>query len=213
MLYIVGVAFSAIILVLGAIGIFSGNGNSSNSETSNDSIKITNIPKDSIKKMLTREEIVQKLIALSIIPAPENLSEGAMCYKMAMTPSRVEYICPVCGSKTIYKDNMAYYIDRELAKCRAASNAISQIEIRLDESEFCRKCSPKVKDPKLCVITKFAGDSTENKVCEISSDDLYAVAEFLNGKLKHRDQTDNETPLKDKINRIEYILGIKIETK
>ena len=165
------------------------------------------LPVDTIKGKLTKEQIIEKLKNLANTEAPSELSAGAMCYKTAAPPNRAEYVCPVCGTKTLYTDAMARIIDREIPECRSLADS-SMLSLTLDEKQFCKKCSPGITDPKLCIDFKFAGDTIKHEVCEINAEDMKLLNEFLKGKLTHKDSYDYETPLKNYISRLENILDL-----
>ncbi|MFH0864669.1 MAG: hypothetical protein V1904_00635 [Bacteroidota bacterium] len=201
---------TAVIIVGGALftGLF-GCANQSKSVGNNTDSNQTLF--DTIKGMFSKQQIKEKLEALSNSPAPDVLKNGAMCYKVAAPPNRTEYVCPVCGERTVHTDNMARFIERELPVCRTLADSISGIELALDEKSFCKKCSPEVKDPSLCIKTKFAGETTENTLCDIDSDDMQLLYEFMKGKLTHKDDYDNETPLKNYMERLNQLLGVTIK--
>lgn len=201
---------TAVIIVGGALftGLF-GCANPAKSVGNNDDTNLC--PVDSIKGVFSKQQIKEKLEVLANFPAPEVLKNGAMCYKIAAPPNRTEYVCPVCGERTVHTDNMARFIERELPVCRTLADSIYGVELTIDEKSFCKKCSPEVKDPSLCINTKFAGETTENTVCDIDSDDMQLLYEFMKGKLTHKDDYDNETPLKNYTERLSQLLGIAIK--
>jgi hypothetical protein len=168
---------------------------------------------DSIKHFLSKEEIAAKLIILAKSDPPSKLSEGAMCYKVAAPPNRVEYVCPTCGAKTLYKDNLAYRIQKDLRACRGAINKINCLEIKLDESQFCRKCSPKIEHPEIGIRFKYRGDPKEQTIWGIDNTDLDLLAEFCQGENIHKDDYDFETPLKNHMARLQELLRIKVNVK
>jgi hypothetical protein len=49
-----------------------------------------------------REELRRRLEELARSEPPLDLSSGAMCYSVAAPSEVVEYLCPVCGQKTLY---------------------------------------------------------------------------------------------------------------
>jgi hypothetical protein len=165
-------------------------------------------PNDTIKGVFSRKEIKEKLKKLSETEVPIDLTPGAMCYKMVGPPERAEYVCPVCGTKTLYTINTEA-ITREIPSCRFFVSDLKSIDIKLDESQFCKKCSPKVKNPELCIEIKYTDESEKHKTCNISSFDLQLVSEFLKGKITHLGETGGETPLKDYLDRIKTVLNIK----
>ena len=162
----------------------------------------------------SRSDIMKRLKELAKSPAPKNLQMGAMCYEMASPPERVEYVCPVCGSKTLYPNpgnsEILYFIGLELVACRQKAKKITKVKIVLDESQFCRKCKPDVKLPQLCLTIHYP-DQTKHSVCKISEEDLDLISEFFAGSDKHKLDNDAEIPLKDYIKRLEELLGIKIK--
>jgi hypothetical protein len=191
-------------LVTGLFGCASQSKSGGNNNTDQ-------IPFDTIKGLFSKQQIKEKLEALANAPAPENLKMGAMCYKMVAPPDRAEYICPVCGERTVYTDDLARFIGKELPVCRTLEDSISGIGFDLDEKSFCKKCSPDVKTPSLCLHTKYAGESDENTVCDINSYDMQLIYEFMKGKQVHLDNYDNETPLKNYSDRLSQLLGITIK--
>jgi hypothetical protein len=168
---------------------------------------------DTVKHFLTKEEIAAKLISLAKSSPPTKLSEGAMCYKVAGPPRRAEYICPTCGAKTIYTDNEAYWINRELPTCRATIKTIKCLDIKLNESQFCKKCSPKTEDPSIGIILKYKGDQKKQILWGISKTDLDLLAEFCQGKNIHSDNNDFESPLKNYLKRLQELLKIKVNVE
>lgn len=73
--------------------------------------------------------------------------------------------------------------------------SLKGINIKLDESQFCKKCSPHVEIPRLCFLVNISGTNDTTKVCDINSGDIRLLSEFLSGNLKHKDSFDFESPL------------------
>ncbi len=94
---------------------------------------------------LTREQIDAKLAQLARSRAPTKLSPGATCYDMAVPRlQREEFTCSKCGTKTIYQ---AWEWSSTLSTARhlhtqAALMRKLELNIQLDDSDFCAKCSP-----------------------------------------------------------------------
>ncbi|HBX51443.1 MAG: hypothetical protein A2275_14350 [Bacteroidetes bacterium RIFOXYA12_FULL_35_11] len=198
------IAVLIIIFLAGAFFLATGTKGNSSEKYSEQA------PPDSGKKIISRQELVNKLQKLSDTEAPKNLEMGAMCYKTAGPPERAEYVCPKCGEKTIYHRNNTRFIEKEIPACRGLVSKIKDMEISLDESEYCRKCSPSVTEPELCIYLRTSDMEKPDHVCGISSDDLNVLSEFLSGSLKVKDNYDYESPLKEKISTIERILKIKL---
>lgn len=176
-------------------------------------------PGDSIVALFSRNQLNQKLKHLSEAPPPKELSYGAMCYSIMLPPpmDSVEYVCPVCGEKTVYKktnfsDNW-YYISNllkdEIVEYRREVAKIEGVFIKLDESEFCKHCSPNIKNPELYLETNILGESDTNKVKGITLFDLQLIHNFLDDKIVYKDSYDSEVPLSLHANRIKKILNLK----
>jgi len=196
-----------IIIALIIIGLFTGVGCKVNTNKT----KVENIykPNDTIPQMYSKKdiEILLKNLAKS---EPKDLKEmGAMCYSPVPIYRSADYICPVCGEKTIYTNYYASLIERELPYMRTMAN-FKNMDIKLDESQFCKKCSPQIEEPKLCLIVKYEAEA-EHITCDISRNDLKILNEFFGGSVVHKTFNDAEQPLKDYLVRIEELLGVKIE--
>jgi hypothetical protein len=210
MWYIIAIIIASSGLILGFISCSSGITRITDNIDTSQSIN----PMDSIKKQLTREEILQKLALLAQKKVPDELNQGAMCYKVAAIPNRAEYICPVCGHKTLYNDDKAVFINNDLPVCRSIAPTLVEIDCKLDESQFCKKCHPEVTgEPDLCITTHYKGEEKENRACGITREDMVLLQEFFSGKVTHSDDYDYETPLKDKMEKIFNLLGIDLKSK
>ncbi|MGD0094416.1 MAG: hypothetical protein ABSE73_31295, partial [Planctomycetota bacterium] len=109
---------------------------------------------------------------------PEALTEtpkkkvprNACCYKMSAPPTTFDYLCPRCGERTLYalppnaseKERAAvvdatFVLNVQLEGCRRALAAIRDLPVELDESQFCRKCSPAVEKPELVLVVRRPG--------------------------------------------------------
>jgi hypothetical protein len=173
--------------------------------------------------LLDRTAIQTMLKKLAETPAPERLSFGAMCYEMALPPTRADYVCPKCGERTLYGDSTtdtkgqlssgaAMVVDEEISACRREVQELHRLAgdaVTLDESQFCRKCSPTVTDPKLVVHINF-NDGDARDIENISAMDLRLLREFMEGKRLHKGEQDRETPLKDSLPRLQEILGVEL---
>lgn len=162
-----------------------------------------------VTQRLTREEIARRLKTLSASEPPKNLSMGAMCYAPRIyNPQKAEYVCPKCGAKTLYPERMEQLII-DIPKCRRYVKEIRQIALQLDESQFCKKCSPSVKSPSLVLVVSYPGEKKTYRHAGVNSNDLLLIQEFLEGKAVHKGERDSETSLKSNMERIQLLLGIK----
>jgi DNA-directed RNA polymerase subunit RPC12/RpoP len=172
---------------------------------------------DTIKAMFSKEQIDKKLKYLAETPPPQKLSFGAMCYKPAFESHIVnEYVCPVCGEKTVYKKGkdtekswFGEGLEKEINNCRREIENVKGIHIKLDESLLCKHCSPKIENPELCLLVNISGQSDTTRICNISYKDIQIIGEFLNDRLVHSGSREQETPLVNNIERIKELLGIK----
>jgi hypothetical protein len=173
---------------------------------------------------LDRAAVRSMLKRLANAPPPTQLATGAMCYSVAVPPDRADYICPKCGERTLY-DNSKYKTDkpyemditetveRELPWCRSESQELRKVAghaIELDETQFCRKCSPKVTKPKLVLHISYK-DGKVRDVEAINHSDLRILHEFLSGKLKGKGDNEGEAPLKSDLPRLQELLGVNLE--
>jgi hypothetical protein len=174
--------------------------------------------------VLTREQIKDRLQKLSQMPKPK-VERGAMCYDMAGPPVTMEYICPKCSEKTLYarandkgtlemKNATAIMLlHKILPACRRKIANIRGLAVELDESQFCKKCSPDVAAPKLVLVVRHPNQKEPHRFVGVTDDDLQMLIEFLAGDNKHRGGQDSIRPLADNMPRLEQLLGVKLETK
>jgi len=211
MIYILsGLLVMLLVLTL----IFSGVGRTAGSSPRSHYIHSEAFAAEKGSQGLSREETKAKLKKLSESPPPKDLKMGAECYKVAMPPDRAEYLCPVCGERTLFvsekgRNTDAAFITRELADCRRLVKEIKGLEVSLDESQFCRKCSPSAKNPSLILIVRYRGSGAPSKCPNIRKEDLVLIREFAEGKDRHKDSYDFETPMKDHLKRLNELLGVQ----
>jgi hypothetical protein len=206
MWYIPLIIISAIAIVFGAY-----NYNFKNSKTNIPDSGV--LPDDTIKGVVKRSTIKEKLEALAKTPLPTELKKGAMCYAVVNEPDSTYYTCPECGEKTLYTINAGRFVHRELPGCRSMSKTFSEINLTLDESQYCKKCSPDIELPQLCITYKLSDDTSETHICGIDSDDLEIMKEFMQGTDKHLAGQGREVPLKDYLPRLQQLFGIKTESE
>lgn len=168
---------------------------------------------------LSKEEIAKRLKKIAQSPPPKDLKMGAKCYDMAGPPARIDYVCPVCGGKTLYtidskdRNTSTFFLQYELPECRRLAKSIKVINIELDEHEFCKKCSPKTKKPLLTLIVKYPDKNTKVITRDVSIDDLQLIREFSEGSDRHEGEMGREIPLKQYLDRLYQLLGVSPDSK
>ena len=174
-----------------------------------------------------RSRLNGRLDVLAQVDPSEGVGESAMCYAPAEMPLNAAYVCPRCGEKTLYSTAPEEATTREYAKigvisgeipaCRRLVKSIEDLKteglkIALDESQFCAKCSPDLKEPpKLVLVVHREGEEKPHRVEGVTPDDLRLIQEYLSGQDKHKGEGDKETPLKDHVERLRQLLGTEIE--
>lgn len=196
-------------------------------------------------KRLSRDEIAMRLkkLAQSRTPVIKEKAAGQMlvtCYLMPPPLLNYAYICPKCKEKTLYplSDEKAYETLEDMPTIRKLVERMTSLDLRVDESEFCRKCYSKIKEPRLIL---FVNTDLDNKahlglhsvvvhrkdfdeitilqndrvrvhtVVDVHREDFVLLDEFLKGEAFHRDQSGKKVPLKKYIKRLEELLGVEIE--
>lgn len=151
---------------------------------------------------------LQKMLQRVATTKPPTPKMGAMCYDMATPPNRAEYVCPTCGEKTLYIEQQAYRVSWEVETCRRLIKEIANRAVTLDESAWCKKCRPDVNEPALALHLRF-DDGTARSVEKVNTEQLRLLRDFLGGKLAIKGEQDMETPLKEKLDELEKLLGEK----
>lgn len=154
-------------------------------------------------------ELPARLQELSTLPGPDNTSMGAMCYDTAAVMMRSDYLCPVCGDKTIYNDYHTSDIEYSIPACRTIIKSISGLSLELDESSYCRKCSPDASDQFIRLIVH-----PENKDKPVISDrvtrfDLNLIKSYADLKKTGNGKADLKNFNVDSLSRIEELLGLE----
>ena len=167
------------------------------------------LAKDNNSALDQLSEYVNKLEQLPQNPNTWQEPVGAMCYKVAAPPERAEYICPTCGEMTLYPTYASGTLD-SIPSYRNLVKKIKKIYVKLDESQFCDKCSPNTKTRDLCLIVKASKDSNPHKTCDITKDDIMLLYEYSEG-IKEHDNYYEKVPLANYEARLEELLGVKIK--
>ncbi len=167
----------------------------------------------------SRAGVAARLAAVAEQPAPPERWPGALCYAPVGLPDPVEHVCPDCGAKTLYpctprSDGLAvgraYLVGTLLPECRRLLAEVRDLDVRLDESEFCEKCRPGVASPRITLVVRYP-DGRDQRTEEVTPDDLRLLAELTSGALTHEGERESRSPLKDHLPRLETLLGVKPE--
>jgi len=172
-------------------------------------------------KSLDRAAVRVLLKRLADAPAPQGTARGAMCYVAAPPPHRADYVCPKCGERTVYDGSKATaetpyereipeIVEWEIPSCRRVFEELRKVAgdaMVFDESQFCRKCSPKVVLPKLVLHISYKGEKVR-EIEKIDGSDLRILTDFLSGKLLTESRGDETTPLKHDLPRLQELLGV-----
>ncbi|MDD3014395.1 MAG: hypothetical protein PHC34_11890 [Candidatus Gastranaerophilales bacterium] len=162
---------------------------------------------NSALEQLSKSALVNKLEQLPDESTIKDYPPGAMCYRVAAPPERVEYICPVCGEMTLYP---IYYADIDkIPYYRTLVKKITKINVTLDESPLCKKCSPNIKSRELCLIVKYDKNAQPHKTCDITDEDINLLYEYSEGIKEHRTSYGKE-PLNNYKGRLEELFGVSI---
>jgi hypothetical protein len=136
---------------------------------------------------------------------------GAMCYRPAMAPDRVEYICPVCGERTWFAGQTGETIHREAEPMR---RAIAELDgnpffrATLDETLFCANCTGELnpENPRFILNLVYTEGDTVSTPVELF--DLRMLVGLVKGELVFTDSYDARLPLKDGAARLRRLLGV-----
>jgi hypothetical protein len=158
-------------------------------------------------KTMSREEIVKMLDRIEVSTEPEQVM-GAMCYEPMALPDVMEYVCPVCGQKTVYSDEttwMMYEIEASRAVFEQLEE-VSRLDLELDETSFCSFCRPGETDHRVELHVTWDDGSTYS--ARVGTEDLRMLLGFLGGSLSYVTGNDAEIPIRPHLDRIEELLGV-----
>lgn len=161
---------------------------------------------------LSMEEVDFLLARLESEDPPEPVM-GAMCYEAMAYPDVAEYVCPVCGEKTIYRSMNTAFIEWELPGCRRLADSLdslTEFHVYLDESQFCQVCSDSVfEEPKILLVV--SADGEMETVNSVSITDLRMLESFLQGNLYYTTFNEGQQPLQQYAPRLRALLGLDSE--
>ena len=162
-------------------------------------------------------EIERMLQKIETSPAPPVTKMGAMCYDISLPPPVTEYVCPVCGEKTLYPlaENRWETPVNGLEELRGMQIQVNKqarrrdVSVTLDERQFCRKCMPDFTNVPQTVLVVKLPDGHEQRTDRFSMNDILMLKDFFAGKRLTTGINDAETPLKDELPRLRELLGLQ----
>lgn len=161
---------------------------------------------------LSMEEIDFMLARLESEEPPEPVS-GAMCYAPMAYPEYAEYICPVCGEKTLFSSSHISLIEWGLPGARRLGESINnntEFNIVLDETLFCEFCrTGNDQDIEPALLLRVYHEDGSETVNSVSVTDLRMLDSFLQGRLFYITGNDGQMPLQEYTGRMRQLLGIQ----
>lgn len=141
-------------------------------------------------------------------PVSTKESPGAMCYEIAAPPDRIEYFCPVCKSKTFYDRTFSINIIGFVRKWPAKFKKLG-LESRIDESDYCSKCSKDKKFDAKHPRAIYWEITVDKRVIrnKLNFGDYHLLEAFLQKKNKIAISKEQEEMLKKSLPRLNQLLG------
>ncbi|MFO7627703.1 MAG: hypothetical protein R6V62_10615 [Candidatus Fermentibacteraceae bacterium] len=188
-----------VLVVLSAAGVAFGVGHAREQKGPLNIIRLLESGRSRLRLMLFRIERE---------PAPDQIM-GAMCYEPAAVPNRADYVCPVCGERTLYGYPEGYFILESIPPMRRIIEEMEGNDFfsaTLGET-YCSVCHPgnEVRGVTL-VIAYPEGDTVRTAV---TLHDLRILEGFISGGLSYTDYFDALLPLRGNTDRLRTLLGIE----
>ena len=148
----------------------------------------------------TREELVKRLQKLAESKPPKNLAIGAMCYKPA-TPPR----CSDCERRLDYDGT------REIDLYRVPVERLRKrgLDATLIAPELCPTCGSALDKKKFFLAITYPDYPDSVHVELENTNDLMIMELFLQGKDRYDAGMSGEIPLKDRVDRLRELFGVK----
>lgn len=104
----------------------------------------------------------------------------AACYGAVISRyETAEYVCAVCGERTVHRGEAATTVSTVLPACLRLAESMPRLRIHIDASQFCAHCRPGVDDPKLVAEITFAEGARPLRAVGVREEDLRRVQEVL----------------------------------
>jgi hypothetical protein len=134
------------------------------------------------------------------------------CYVISRPQTTAEYVCPICGQKTLYDNDDAAWVVQSMETCRREYDLLVQIsplKMKLDESSFCAKCSPNANEHQLA-LTVTHEDGTNQTTSPVSWNDLRILRDYFQGRLTSSAPGKTPAMVREETIRVKYILGREV---
>jgi len=165
---------------------------------------------------LAQEHLDKMLAQVAETPSTSEMDPGAMCYEIAFPPARIDYVCPLCKSKTLHEKWENTERVEEMDRYRKQVKRIKELgaDVALDETDFCSQCRRDKDSDKLNLYILVWTDKRALRT-QLEENDLKKVIAFLEKKNVWNSSYNCtsegcgcEKPLKDELPRIRKILGL-----
>lgn len=156
-----------------------------------------------------REDVERLLDRIESAPEPESVF-GAMCYEPVAIPSVVEYVCPLCGTKTVYAGYGESGLVLSLPEMRMLFDtlaSLTRLEMALDETSLCSACrADSIEEPGF--VLRVTWDDGSEHSSRVTADDLRMLVGLFSGDVSYRTSNDGSEPLRPSAGRLREILGL-----
>jgi len=158
---------------------------------------------------LTREQLDKMLMETAKKPVTSALSDGAPCYSMMVPVGSIEYLCPVCKTKTHHAKrknkedviNASWYREKMKRIQKLGLNAT------LDETDLCSQCRQDKTTDTVDFYILVTADKRSVRT-RLNFSELDMLIAFLEKKDVWKTENDIIRPLKGKLPRLFEILGM-----
>lgn len=158
---------------------------------------------------MSRADVEKLLDRIECVPEPESVI-GAMCYEPVALPSVVEYLCPLCGTKTVYSDYTESGLVLSIQETRMLFDTLSsltRLEMVLDETSFCSECRDSETEPGF--VLRVTWEDGSEHAARVTPDDLRMLLGLFSGGTSYRTSNEGSVPLKPFSGRLRDILGLE----
>ena len=167
------------------------------------------------KRTLKRAELVERLKKLAESETPKDLSSGAMCYvPVSLFERKEEKLCPECkrAMKVGEKDEILNAYNVPLKRIQDQG-----VDAKLILPDHCPKCGFGLQEGKILLEIKYPDQpkpvrvepERPSRIILGKASELEMMALFLQGKDRYLAGPGAEAALKDKVERLEELFGIK----